>query len=506
MEGQEYLITARRRGVITEEARDSARRAFTESSSLDPTLAEAHAALGELAFYAQETVDAERHARRAIAIDKENYGAQRLLARVLFLRANEEGSDAKGGMSKAAITQLREVARLNSKEAEAWALLGELYERSGKLDEAINAYKQWAETSAPLDANIYEALTGGELTDVAAYTRLGQALANNLRFTEAIAAYEAALRAKNIGSELLNSDEAKLFANNLIERILELQRTQQDWKAAEATTARLRLLLGDSDPGVDLQTIDNLRAQGKSEEALQAIRAAHKRHPQRLDFTQREAAVLTDLGRVEEGAALLEKPGRENSDPFIRRLYIANIYTQAGRPREAVAAAEQALQLAGTSQQGRETAALLILASARERAGDSRGAEEALRRVLAHDPQNATALNNLGYFFVEKGIRLEEALTLIERAIHLDPFNASFLDSRGWAFFKLGRYAEAAHQLAEAARRNPASATIQEHLGDAYHRLGKADEARAAWQRALQVSSRPPESERLKMKLDNNLK
>jgi predicted negative regulator of RcsB-dependent stress response len=60
---------------------------------------------------------------------------------------------------------------------------------------------------------------------------------------------------------------------------------------------------------------------------------------------------------------------------------------------------------------------------------------------------------------------------------------------------------EAERHLTAAARRNPASATIQEHLGDLYYKQGKMEEARAAWQKALKLTAEPEAPTRLKEKL-----
>jgi Tfp pilus assembly protein PilF len=146
-------------------------------------------------------------------------------------------------------------------------------------------------------------------------------------------------------------------------------------------------------------------------------------------------------------------------------------------------------------------AALITLSSAQERAGDLKGSEESLRRILAGDPNNATALNNLGYFLVERNERLTEALEMIQRAVRASPANSSFLDSLGWAYFKLGRLDEAERHLKEAARRNASSVAIHEHLGDLYQRQGKLELARTAWQKALSLVNEPTDTARLKAKL-----
>jgi Flp pilus assembly protein TadD len=77
-------------------------------------------------------------------------------------------------------------------------------------------------------------------------------------------------------------------------------------------------------------------------------------------------------------------------------------------------------------------------ASLLERAGRMADAERALRDVLAKDPQDANALNSLGYMLADHGMRLDEAVDLVQRALKIEPANASFLDSLGWAYFRQG--------------------------------------------------------------------
>jgi Flp pilus assembly protein TadD len=133
--------------------------------------------------------------------------------------------------------------------------------------------------------------------------------------------------------------------------------------------------------------------------------------------------------------------------------------------------------------------------------GDFKGAEATLRAILTESPGNPIAMNNLGYFLLERNERPEEALGPIEQAYNIDPTNPSYLDSLGWANFRLGRFAEAERYLKDAARFDPGSATISEHLGDVYAKQGKNELARAAWAKALQLASDAADVGRLKGKL-----
>ncbi|MBC7909931.1 MAG: tetratricopeptide repeat protein, partial [Pyrinomonadaceae bacterium] len=298
--------------------------------------------------------------------------------------------------------------------------------------------------------------------------------------------------------------------------IVSLHKSAGNTEQSLATIERMRALLGRDDPTIDLEQIELLRGLGKRREALQAARTARERFPQQNEFLYLEAFILTDSGQVDEAVTLLRarlsKPGATGTASsttladFELYLRIASLYTQANRGTEGVAAARQALERAPADRADMMTAALITLSSAQERAGDAKGSEDSLRRVLDRDPDNATALNNLGYFLVERGERLKEALELIQRAVKAEPTNSSFLDSLGWAYFKLGQLEEAAQHLSDAARRDSSSATIQEHLGDVYHRQGKKDLARAAWQKALSLTVEADEIARLKAKLGGNVK
>src|SRR4029453_18888114 len=86
------------------------------------------------------------------------------------------------------------------------------------------------------------------------------------------------------------------------------------------------------------------------------------------------------------------------------------------------------------------------LAICREKLGDIAGAEAAARDALAHDPENPTALNFLGYLLADHNLKLDEAAGLIQKALQRDPDNGAYLDSLGWVYYRLGRLTEAREQ------------------------------------------------------------
>ena len=120
--------------------------------------------------------------------------------------------------------------------------------------------------------------------------------------------------------------------------------------------------------------------------------------------------------------------------------------------------------------------------------------EKDLRQLIKIKPDNAHAYNALGYTFAERGIRLEEALQLTEKALSLAPNDPLIMDSLGWAYFRHGDHGKAAEWLKKAheLRQDP---EIAAHLGEVLWAQGQRDEARKVWQSALKLA---PENEVLR--------
>ena len=85
----------------------------------------------------------------------------------------------------------------------------------------------------------------------------------------------------------------------------------------------------------------------------------------------------------------------------------------------------------------------------------------------------------------DRGVRLDESVKYIQKALEIEPDNGAYLDSLGWAYFKMNRSDLAEPHLEKAARKIGSDPTIQEHLGHVYLQLGKKQAAQAAWERAL---------------------
>ena len=148
------------------------------------------------------------------------------------------------------------------------------------------------------------------------------------------------------------------------------------------------------------------------------------------------------------------------------------------------------------------TEALFRLGSSLERAGTPAEAEQIFERLLDRKPHDAATQNYLGYMWADRGVNLEKARDLLEKAVAREPRNGAYRDSLGWVYFRLGRLDVAEKNLSEAHRRDPDDPTIEEHLGDLSERLGNSDDAIAHWERALTL--KPEEPEKIRQKLQRH--
>ena len=113
--------------------------------------------------------------------------------------------------------------------------------------------------------------------------------------------------------------------------------------------------------------------------------------------------------------------------------------------------------------------------------------EADLKRILEDDPDNATALNALGYTLADRTDRYEEAYDYIKRAYEQSPGDFYILDSMGWVLYRLGRLDEAVDFLQQALelRNDP---EIAAHLGEVLWVMGDKEAARDVWDTALQAT------------------
>jgi tetratricopeptide (TPR) repeat protein len=117
--------------------------------------------------------------------------------------------------------------------------------------------------------------------------------------------------------------------------------------------------------------------------------------------------------------------------------------------------------------------------------------EQDIREILKTEPDNAHALNALGFTLADQTDRYAEAYSYLKRAIEIMPDDAAIIDSFGWVNYRLGNYEEAIRLLRSALSQSDDS-EISAHLGEVLWVSGAQEEAKNIWQRALKKAPDDP--------------
>lgn len=171
----------------------------------------------------------------------------------------------------------------------------------------------------------------------------------------------------------------------------------------------------------------------------------------------------------------------------------------------AIQAYDAAALLVGPEPQPQQWSVFYMRGVAEERAGNWAKAEPDLREALRLNPDQPDVLNYLGYGLVERREKLDEALTMINKAVKERPNDGYIRDSLGWAYYTLGEYAKALPVMEKASELEPVDAIVTDHLGDVYWMNGRKLEAQFQWRRALSYGPDAEEAARIKLKLEKGL-
>ncbi|MCB1908146.1 MAG: tetratricopeptide repeat protein [Rhodocyclaceae bacterium] len=304
---------------------------------------------------------------------------------------------------------------------------------------------------------------------------LARSLAAVKRYKDARDAFDAVLESSPDDSDALNSSA-----------LLSMQ--IEDWPAAERRLHellranpdngdRIRLLLGQVAAARDNDTLAEqyYRAVGSGDEQIQAQFLLARLQSKHGEY---------DLARQTLHAI-------EGDEDVLRRARVAEaqVLRDAERYQEAYDLLDEELQ-----RSERDPDLLYETALLAERLGRTDVMEGRLRMLLDVNPDNAHALNALGYSFADRGVRLDEAYSLIKRANELAPEDPFILDSLGWVHFRKGEHGRALELLRQAydQRSDP---EIAAHVGEVLWAMDRRDEARRIWSEA---SERHPDSKELK--------
>ncbi|WP_371931301.1 tetratricopeptide repeat protein [Roseovarius sp. MMSF_3350] len=258
-----------------------------------------------------------------------------------------------------------------------------------------------------------------------------------------------------------------------------------------------------------LMSAELLESLERYELATQTYKSVPRDHP---SFTAAEMGRAESLRRDDKMDAAIEVLEQlRDSHPELPLVHVAaaDLYRQTEKYDQAVSAYDDALDLLGETQP-EHWFVYYARAISHERQDNWEQAEADFRKALELNPEHPQVLNYLGYSLVEKQVKLDEALGMIERAVEAQPESGYIVDSLGWALYRLGRYEESIGHMERAAELMPVDPVVNDHLGDVLWAVGREIEAQFQWRRALSfVDMENPspdiDPERIRRKLEVGL-
>jgi tetratricopeptide (TPR) repeat protein len=422
--------------------------------------------LGDAYAQAKDYPKSEEAYRRAAEDDPDDPGHLHGLAQALM----EQDKYAE------ALEQFKKLSEVEPGTAENYMRMAQLYRRLGKFDLAESSLLR----AKQLQPGNLEVLYNEALL----YEDQG-------RFEDAIKVLSDAIagvknQAAGAGTPSSDSSSADNNPNALAilyEQLGHAYREEQNYPAAIKTYQDMGQLGPEAQKRAQMLLIDTYRENRDLDRAIAETKKLLDARPGDPPLTVTLAMLYAEKSDTDAATKLLHGLLRGNESDQEVYLNIAQAEERGKKYDDAEKSAAKAEELSvdGESKQS----AWFLQGAIYERQKKFDQAEEEFRKVLAVNPNSASVLNYYGYMLADRGVRLGEATSMIQKAVAQEPGNGAYLDSLGWAYYKQNKLTEAEEALHKAADREGHDPTILGHLGDVYAKLGQMDRAGQYWERAL---------------------
>ena len=412
--------------------------------------------LGDAYTQTKDFAKAEESYRKAVELDPSELTHLRGLGQTLL--SEEKYADALGVYQK--------LADVMPDDADVYLRIAQIYRELHQLDKAeenLVKARQYAPGSLEVmynEAMIYEAQG---------------------RYEDAIKVLSDAVTGVKSQSSVLPNRRRSLAI--LFQQLGQLYRDAQNFSAAVYTYQELGHLGEEEDHRARILLMETYRQAKDLPKALQIGKDATAKYPTDAPIRSTYALMLGENQQPEEAVKLLESNLKNNASDRDLYLNIAQIYERARKYKEAEEAARKAEAIPGDPRENEMTWFLIGAIFERQKQFDK--AEEEFKKVLNVNPKNAAALNYYGYMLADRGLRLDEAKEMIQRALDQEPFSGAYLDSLGWVYYKQNKLAEAETALRKAVEHESHDPTIRSHLGDVYAKQGRMEQAAIEWEKSL---------------------
>jgi tetratricopeptide (TPR) repeat protein len=520
---------------------------YQKIAELDPKDTDSLVMLGRLQKVAQNSVEAEKAYKQALAQEPDNEDALTGLALVY----------ADLGNNAQAAEILKKLAEKNP-SARSLRALASAYEQMKEFAMAAQTLSNALELSPPDAAELkhemaqdyffarnydaalkaYQSLVDDEPSDAESYLQMSQVYVAMKNYTKAREMSNKALSIDPARIDIRFNEVSILEAEGklpeaiqtlkdmlsstakgsynqadkrvrigLLEKLAALESSADRTDAAVDDLRQMATLDPDLAPRIETSIILTLINGKEHSKAEQEADAAVKKYPDDRSIHTEHAMVIADMGKIDPAAAEIKKllDGKNDVETYLN---LARVYDKGRKFEEETKAIDQAEKLASSKDE--KINVWFTRGAMFEKTKKEAPAEAEFRKVLELDPDNIATLNYLGYMLADRNTKLNDALQYITKAVDQDPNNGAYLDSLGWVYFKLGRLPEAEENLRRAVASTPRDATVHDHLGDVLMRESKLREAVAQWEISFKEWNLSPPSElepaemaKVKSKLDS---
>ncbi len=267
---------------------------------------------------------------------------------------------------------------------------------------------------------------------------------------------------------------------------------------------QLSLFLSPNHPLALLSLADLYEALKKPELAIKIYDRVPTNSPLHRNAAIQMAANLDSLDRADEAQKHLEALIKQNPDDLETVMALGNVL----RGHKKFAECANVYSKGASAIQKPEKSNWVVFyfrGICYERSKQWAKAEADLTKALELFPDQPHVLNYLGYSWIDQGIKLDEGMEMIKKAVQQRPDDGYIVDSLGWAYYRVGNYEEATKQLERAIELKPEDPTINDHLGDAYWRVGRVLEARFQWAHARDLKPDAEDLPKIEEKLKEGL-
>jgi tetratricopeptide (TPR) repeat protein len=441
--------------LLIDEGRAQEAVTLLSQAAGDSASPELYDLLGDAYSQSKDYTKAEEAYQKAVEEDPDEPGHRHGLAQALL--SQDKYAEA--------LEQFQQLSELEPGTAENYLRMSQLYRRLGKFDQAESSLLR-AKQLAPgnLEVLYNEALL---------YEDQG-------RYDDAVKVLTDAIAGVKSQS---GSDGNPSALGILYEQLGRAYREHQNYPAAIRTFEEMGKLGPESKKRAQMLLIDAYRESHDIDRAVAETKKALGESPNDRDLIVTLAMLYGEKSDVDGATKLLN--GLLHGNASDQEIYVdlAQIQERGRHYADAEESAQKAEQMAGEASEKQTAWFLLGAIYEREKKFDQ--AEQQFRKVLDANPANAQVLNYYGYMLADRGVRLDEATSLIRRAVSQEPNNGAYLDSLGWVYYKQNKLAEAEDYLRKASGRSGHDPTILGHLADVYMKLGQTERATELMERAL---------------------